>query len=267
MRSLRSSSCTSVLPEEYPTSCQASSQGPAARLPHTKSQALFRSGGVLVAPGTKPSKDKDRSAGGVRFAEDSPSQAQPSPAESPAASVPLRRRPSATSSASPQVSSSVVSATSPTGTSASSATASGPVQVNIEKPVSMTSAALPKGVKPPLWSFEQPHPSSSSVGHDAKSDRTPSLSSPSLLPEGKHLSVDGGCGFCTEASPCVCADDFLDLPSDSQPSHIAVTSDVPVSRSPTQALERLDILFEYFCHKYGEEDEHWLAHPREGCQP
>lgn len=202
--------------------------GPGCKAPAHEKPAVVPKRGVLVAPGTKPSKDKDRSAGGVRFAEDSPSQqAQFSAAESPAASVPLRRRPSATSSASPQVDSSAVSATSPTSTSASSASASGSFQVHIEKSATIASVPLPQGVKPPLWSFEQPQPSSSSVGHDGKSEKTSSLSSPSLLPEGKHLSVDGGCGFCTEASPCVCADDFLDLPSDSQPSHIAVASDVP----------------------------------------
>ncbi|KAJ1023546.1 hypothetical protein NDA16_003163 [Ustilago loliicola] len=48
--------------------------------------------------------------------------------------------------------------------------------------------------------------------------------------DGGHLSIGGGCGFCTEASPCVCADDFLDLSSaasSSQLSHIAVPNDVP----------------------------------------
>ncbi len=64
-------------------------------------------------------------------------------------------------------------------------------------------------------------------GRSFPSNKDSSLLSPSLLPHGGHLSVEGGCGFCTEASPCVCADDFLDLSTQSQPSHIAVPSEVP----------------------------------------
>ncbi|SPO27025.1 uncharacterized protein UTRI_10486_B [Ustilago trichophora] len=202
--------------------------GPGCKAPAHERVATAPTRGVLVAPGAKSGKDKDRSAGGVRFADAVPEKTQPEGSSSTTqekipASVPLRRRPSSSSVA-------------PGDDLTPSAPA---INVNVStsepqlQPAQPLASAPRKGAKPPLWSFETPKPPSPTAPFPALSnpagvDKTTSLLSPSLLPHGGHLSVEGGCGFCTEASPCVCADDFLDLSSaQSQPSHIAVASDVP----------------------------------------
>ncbi|SPO27369.1 uncharacterized protein UTRI_10486 [Ustilago trichophora] len=206
--------------------------GPGCKAPAHERVATAPKRGVLVAPGGKSGKDKERSAGGVRFADAVPPKAEPqgsSPTtqEQVAASVPLRRRPSNSSSG---------SSVAPVDDLSPSAPA---VDVNASpsepefQPAQPLASAPRKGAKPPLWSFETPKPPSptapsTTLTNSASAAESTSLVSPSLLPHGGHLSVEGGCGFCTEASPCVCADDFLDLSStQSQPSHIAIASDVP----------------------------------------
>lgn len=195
--------------------------GPGCKAPAHERAAPKRS--VLVSPGSKDGKAREKSSGGVRFADAEEGlkveQAEAQGESASEASVPLRRRPS------------------------SSSASSTPVETTsyVEPVVASAPEAQPlparKGHKPPLWSFETPKTSSSPAALSAAAntsqgaaDEAPSLLSPSLLSNGGHLSIGGGCGFCTEASPCVCADDFLDLSSSatsSQPSHIAVPSDVP----------------------------------------
>ena len=204
--------------------------GPGCKAPaHERAAVAPPKRGVLVPPGAKSAKDKDKAASSVRFADPvSPKidSKAPSSTEHPqeAVSVPLRRRPS-TSSVTP----------SPVDTSLPPATAAVAVSASetLAQPAQTPLAGPRKGSKPPLWSFETPKtpsptsPSTTLSTSAVVTDKSSSLLSPSLLPHGGHLSVEGGCGFCTEASPCVCADDFLDLSSQSQPSHIAVASDVP----------------------------------------
>ncbi|CDR98749.1 hypothetical protein [Sporisorium scitamineum] len=200
--------------------------GPGCKAPaHERSQTTPKRG-VLVAPGAKSERDRDRSAGNVRFAESAPAEAsaQPSPptGQQHAVSVPLPRRrrrrpPPLQSDASPPRSAAPITGT---ATDAQAQPLPGPQHTTSRK-----------GTKPLLWASEPQEPPSpyapSTNATASTSASSASLLSPSLLPYGGHLSVDGGCGFCTEASPCVCADDFLDLDKDTQPSHIAVPSDVP----------------------------------------
>lgn len=195
--------------------------GPGCKAPaHERSAVAAPKRGVLVAPGAKSIKDKERNAGGVRFADavqtkTTPDAVSPVSQQPIAVPLPLRRSPSSESAPDAQVQA---------GSPDDNIIVDTPAPDSGSQPVhpSATLPPPPKGVKPPLWSFESPKPPSPTT-----SDKTNSLLSPSLLPHRGHLSVDGGCGFCTEASPCVCADDFLDLSAQSQPSHIAVTSDVP----------------------------------------
>ncbi|TKY86219.1 hypothetical protein EX895_005044 [Sporisorium graminicola] len=206
--------------------------GPGCKAPaHEKPQTPPKRG-VLVAPGAKSERDRDRSAGGVRFAEMASDKAaaaaaaaaQQQQASPPidqqqiAASVPLRRRPPQNHAVDAKTSASIA----------------GPTTNALAQPLADPQSATPrKSSKPVLWSSEPPSPEAPSAAASTSStaassvQKTESLLSPSLLPNGGHLSVDGGCGFCTEASPCVCADDFLDLDKDPQPSHIAFPSDVP----------------------------------------
>ncbi|SOV03817.1 uncharacterized protein UDID_03611 [Ustilago sp. UG-2017a] len=198
--------------------------GPGCKAPAHERAAPKK--GVLVAPGGKDGKSKEKSSGGVRFAdavqpstkiqEDAVMESKQSSAP---VSVPLRRRPFRSNPTTP------IDATPPI-----EPVADAPVPAVAKPPTAR------KEPKPPLWSFETPKtssppaPPSITTTTASVADNPASLLSPSLLPDGGHLSIGGGCGFCTEASPCVCADDFLDFPStatSSQPSHIAVPSDVP----------------------------------------
>ncbi|KAJ9480288.1 BZIP domain-containing protein [Pseudozyma hubeiensis] len=201
--------------------------GPGCKAPAHERSAAPPKKGVLVAPGTKTDRDRERSAGGVRFADaakgKAPAQVGSPAEEQPALSVPLPRKLVASSSAS-----TLTRGPSTTAQVSTSATAA---DAEMQPDVQMV--APRKGPKPPLWTFEStklPSPDSTSIVAAAVSsndDMTSTLQSPSLMPHGGHLSVEGGCGFCTEASPCVCADDFLDLSKPAAPSHIAVVSDVP----------------------------------------
>ncbi|GAC94499.1 hypothetical protein PHSY_002071 [Pseudozyma hubeiensis SY62] len=202
--------------------------GPGCKAPAHERSAATPKKGVLVAPGTKTDRDRERSAGGVRFADAAKGKAAvqvgSSAQEQPALSVPLPRKLVASPSDN----------TLTHGPSMAAQVSTSATAVDAEMKQSDVQTAAPrKGPKPPLWTFEStklPSPDSASmVAPAAPSDNatTSSLQSPSLMPHGGHLSVEGGCGFCTEASPCVCADDFLDLSKPAAPSHIAVVSDVP----------------------------------------
>ncbi|EST04799.2 Basic-leucine zipper domain protein [Kalmanozyma brasiliensis GHG001] len=198
--------------------------GPGCKAPAHERAAAVPKRGVLVAPGTKSERDRERSAGSVRFADVSTQQSETSARSSvedqPAAAVPLRRKPASV----PAVVFPVDAASPSTATSVS-------MEVDdAQTPAVSSSLIAPrKGPKPPLWSFETTKPTTPPATGPAtaaeSADKAASLLSPSLLSHAGHL--DGGCGFCTEASPCVCADDFLDLSKPEQPSHIAVASDVP----------------------------------------
>ncbi|SNX85458.1 uncharacterized protein MEPE_04167 [Melanopsichium pennsylvanicum] len=201
--------------------------GPGCKAP-AHERAVAPKKGVLVTSRTKTAKDRDKSAGGVRFADSIPEKTQAENGESnidlpqTSASVPLRRRRANSSSASTPVDIS----------SPASAISIDPSTAEIQPhPPQPLVEASRKGLKPPLWSFEAPKPTSPTAASTAATSATlaeKSLLSPSLLPHGGHLSVEGGCGFCTEASPCVCADDFLDLSvNQSQPSHIPLPSEPP----------------------------------------
>lgn len=188
--------------------------GPGCKAPAHERTAPKR--GVLVAPGAKTGKDKERSSGSVRFADAEPAQVRPQSEQQPAVSIPLRIRPSTSSAPIAPVE------VAPAG------------DASQHQPTQPPSVTARKGVKPPLWSFEAPRHNNpaasittgpSSTANSA--DKATSLVSPSSLAPSGHLSVDGGCGFCTEASPCVCADDFLDLSAQAQPSHIAVPAEIP----------------------------------------
>ena len=193
--------------------------GPGCKAPaHERKQATPPKRGVLVAPGAKSERDKERSGGGVRFADASPDKSTSPVEQQQAASVPLRKKPSQIDAAEAMPASSI-------------AVTAANIQ-NQSLPSAQQTTPRKQG-KSLLWSTEPKEPPSlyappaSTPTAVSSAHRQDSLLSPSLLPHGGHLSVDGGCGFCTEASPCVCADDFLDLSKDSQPSHIAVPSDVP----------------------------------------
>ncbi|SJX62581.1 uncharacterized protein SRS1_10765 [Sporisorium reilianum f. sp. reilianum] len=180
--------------------------GPGCKAPAHERSTPKR--GVLLTPGAKSERDRDRSAASVRFADTTSADTATAAQTSPAPSVPLRRR---------------------TPAARTDAADAKPTTTAQAQPIADPQPTSPrKANKPLLWSAqpnEPPSPFAPSAAAGAQ--KTDSLLSPSLLPHGGHLSVDGGCGFCTEASPCVCADDFLDLDKHTQPSHLAVPSDVP----------------------------------------
>lgn len=201
--------------------------GPGCKAPaHERSSAVPKRG-VLIAPGAKSERDRERSAGGVRFADAKPDkpalQAGSSTEEQQAASVPLRPKPIGVSLPVPP----------PDAVDTIPSASLDDTASDDQGSLPETGKAAPrKASKLPLWSLEStkpPSPDAPSLTISATTssdDKPTSLLSPSLMPQGGHLSVGGGCGFCTEASPCVCADDFLDLSTQTPPSHIAVISDV-----------------------------------------
>ncbi|EPQ32069.1 uncharacterized protein PFL1_00267 [Pseudozyma flocculosa PF-1] len=175
---------------KLPAPLAASRNGPGCKAPahEAKPKAAPRKG-VLTVPGSSKNAPV-ASKGGVRFADEvaartpisAPVSAQPS---MPAPVVPAR----ATTQAAP---------------------ARSLPQDGLEKeamPISLKRPIAPSTVpSAPLWSIQPPmiaEPPS----------RASATLSPPLMGQDHAIHIEGGCGFCTEASPCVCADDFLNLDS------------------------------------------------------
>ncbi|PWY97647.1 hypothetical protein BCV70DRAFT_202700 [Testicularia cyperi] len=188
---------------KLPNVVPSSKSGPGCKAPAHEKSTPKR--GVLVGPGSK-GKEK----GEVRFVDSVDSKS--------AIALPIKIKPST------QVESGPASPAKGATDSVASPT-SGKVQIDAT-PVTPTKAS-----KPALWSIQ---PTVDKASTSSAAHKSESLLSPPLMPS-QNLHVEGGCGFCTEASPCVCADDFIDLdggsstPPAAGPSHIPITSDVPAA--------------------------------------
>lgn len=149
--------------------------GPGCKAPsHEKPAPLMRS--VLSTPGAKP-KEK----GEVRFAE-------PLYSSGPAVALSIPRKQGEGIDR--------------------SATLSQPSRQSVLQ----TLPPSPNGAGKSLWATAtnvRNHPSEPRTFPQTQSQVLGSLSPPLMLPQ--RLPIDGGCGFCTEASPCVCAEDYFDL--------------------------------------------------------
>ncbi|KAN0066509.1 hypothetical protein ACQY0O_000603 [Thecaphora frezii] len=188
----------------------SSRSGPGCKAPaHEARSSVAPRKGAMVTASSKGSNGTPK--GEVRFAEEVGVKVRRSSATQRSDAAPPESSASSSSQVAPQAASqATLHAPSSHPSLLPSSSAEPKPSSAIALPISAKRSSVTSQASTPLWNVQ---PAAPPVPSTSSARREKAILSPPLMGKEHAVPIEGGCGFCTEASPCVCADDFLNLDS------------------------------------------------------